>query len=168
MVYCVYKNFLWEWHCSVIVNDPCISVQNPFLFFNLNGCFMGWHCFQTYSWECFVRPMSTKELFGSYLFDHFCLLQSSWIHGSGILIGSIKKNAKDKKPWSVTHQAQDCPGKNTGVGCLPSLEIFLIQGLNPCLLSWQTNSLSLGRQGSLLPNVPPLAPPKNENEENFF
>ena len=38
----------------------------------------------------------------------------------------------------------DCslPGKNTGVGCHALLqELFLIQGLNPCLLHWQVDSL---------------------------
>ena len=40
--------------------------------------------------------------------------------------------------WTVAHQAPlsvDSPGKNTGVGCHALLQgIFLIQGLNPCLL----------------------------------
>ena len=41
------------------------------------------------------------------------------------------------------------PGKNTGVGCLfPLQEIFPIQGLNPCLLYWQVDSLPLSHQGS--------------------
>ena len=47
----------------------------------------------------------------------------------------------------------DSPGKNTGVGCHALLQgIFLIQGLNPCLLcflDWQSSSL-------------PLAPPCGE------
>ena len=58
--------------------------------------------------------------------------------------------------WTVAHQAplsrQDSPGKNTTVGCHALLqEIFLIQGLNPCLLCqlhWQVGSF-------------PLAPPGN-------
>ena len=45
-------------------------------------------------------------------------------------------------PW-------DCPGKNTGVGCHFLLQrIFLTQGLNPGLLHWQVNSLSLNHLGS--------------------
>ena len=42
-------------------------------------------------------------------------------------------------PW-------DSPGKKTGVGChflLPT------QGLNPCLLHWQADSLPLSHLGSL-------------------
>ena len=58
--------------------------------------------------------------------------------------------------WTVAHQAplsrQDSPVKSTTVGCHTLLqEIFLIQGLNPCLLCqlhWQVGSL-------------PLAPPGN-------
>ena len=47
-------------------------------------------------------------------------------------------------PW-------DFPGKNTGVGCHFFLQgIFLIQGSNPCLLHWQTDSLPLSHQGSPL------------------
>ena len=39
------------------------------------------------------------------------------------------------------HQAP--PGKNTGVGCHFLFQgIFLIQGLNPCLLHWQVDSLT--------------------------
>ena len=43
----------------------------------------------------------------------------------------------------------DFPGKNTGVGCpLLLQEIFLIQGVNPCLLHWQVDSLPLSHLGS--------------------
>ena len=50
----------------------------------------------------------------------------------------------------------DFPGKNTGVGCHFILQgIFPIQGLNPHLLHWQTDSLPLGHQGSLLGSPPP-------------
>ena len=47
-------------------------------------------------------------------------------------------------PW-------DSPGKNTGVGCHFLLqEIFLTQGLYPCLLHWQVDSLPLKHQESLV------------------
>ena len=40
-------------------------------------------------------------------------------------------------------------GKNTGVGCHFLLQgIFLTQGLNPLLLHWQVDSLSLSQVGS--------------------
>ena len=40
-------------------------------------------------------------------------------------------------------------GKHTGVDCHFLLQgILLIQGLNPCLLHWQVDSLSLSHQGS--------------------
>ena len=43
-------------------------------------------------------------------------------------------------PW-------DYPSKNTGVGCHFLLQgIFLTQGLNPCLLHWQEDSLPLSHQ----------------------
>ena len=46
-------------------------------------------------------------------------------------------------PW-------DFPGKNTRVGCHFLFQgIFLTQGLNPCLLHWQVNSLPLSHLGSL-------------------
>ena len=41
------------------------------------------------------------------------------------------------------------PGKNTGVGChFPLQGIFLIQGWNTTILSWQADSLPLNHQGS--------------------
>ena len=43
----------------------------------------------------------------------------------------------------------DFPGRNTGVGSHFLLQgIFLIQGLNLCLLHWQADSLLLSHQGS--------------------
>ena len=46
-------------------------------------------------------------------------------------------------PW-------DFSGKNTGVGSRSLLQgIFPTQGLNPCLLHWQADSLPLSHQGSL-------------------
>ena len=43
-----------------------------------------------------------------------------------------------------TPLSMDSPGKNTGVGGQFLLQgIFLIQGLNPCLLHWQVDSLPL-------------------------
>ena len=43
----------------------------------------------------------------AYSFDHFCLLQSSWIHGGGIFIGSIKKiiiTTDCNPPGSFVHE----------------------------------------------------------------
>ena len=43
----------------------------------------------------------------------------------------------------------DFPGKNTGMGCNFLLQgIFPTQGLNPCLLHWQEDSLPLSHLGS--------------------
>ena len=55
-------------------------------------------------------------------------------------------------PWIVACQdLWNFPGKNTGVGCHFLLQgIFLTQGLNPCLLRWQVDSLSLRHLGSLV------------------
>ena len=57
-------------------------------------------------------------------------------------------------PWTVAHQAPlpwDSPGKNTGVGCHFLLQgIFLMQGLNLCVLHWQVDSLPLSHHGSPL------------------
>ena len=48
----------------------------------------------------------------------------------------------DLRPWYF-------PGKNTGVGCHFRLQgIFPTQGMNPSLLHWQADSLSLSHQGS--------------------
>ena len=45
------------------------------------------------------------------------------------------------------------PGKNTGVGChFPLQGIISTQGSNPCLLHWQTDSLSLSHLRS--PHLP--------------
>ena len=46
---------------------------------------------------------------------------------------------------------RDFPGKNTGVGHHFLLQgIFLTQGLNPCLLHWQADSLPVSHLGSSL------------------
>ena len=48
----------------------------------------------------------------------------------------------------------DFPVKNTGVGCHFVLQgIFLTQGLNPCLLHWQVDSLPLSHLGILYEEV---------------
>ena len=50
--------------------------------------------------------------------------------------------ARLPSPW-------DSPGKNTGVGCHFLFQgIFLTQGLNPCLLSWQVDSLPRSQLGN--------------------
>ena len=55
-------------------------------------------------------------------------------------------------PWTVAHQAPLSVGfasKNAGVGCHFLLQgLFPTQGLNPCLLHWQEDSLLLSHQGS--------------------
>ena len=55
--------------------------------------------------------------------------------------------------WTVACQSPlsvDSPGKNTGVGCHVLLHvIFPTQGLNPHLLRWQADSLSLAPLGKL-------------------
>ena len=53
-------------------------------------------------------------------------------------------------PWNF-------PGKNAGVGCHSLLQgNFPTQGLNPCLLHRQVDSLPLSHQGSHPPPPPPL------------
>ena len=55
-------------------------------------------------------------------------------------------------PWNVAYQTplsmgfprQECWSRLP----FPSPGIFLTQGLNPCLLHWQANSLPLSHQGS--------------------
>ena len=53
-----------------------------------------------------------------------------WVFSVSVL--SLTTNPKDCSPPSSS--VWDSPGKNTGVSCLAFLqEIFLTQGLNPCL-----------------------------------
>ena len=55
----------------------------------------------------------------------------------------------DHRDHDLPDSSVHSPGKNTGVGCHFILQgIFLIQGLNLCLLHWQADSLPLGHQGS--------------------
>ena len=55
---------------------------------------------------------------------------------------------------SVDYSPPGSSGKNTGVGYHFLLQgIFLTQGLNPCLLHWQADSLSLSHRGST-PRLP--------------
>ena len=55
-------------------------------------------------------------------------------------------------PWTIDPRLLcpwDFPGKNTGVGCHFFLQgILSTQGLNPCLLHWQADSLPLSHLGS--------------------
>ena len=52
--------------------------------------------------------------------------------------------------WPTRLRPWDFPGNNTGVGYHFLFQgIFWIQGLNPCLLHWQEDSLPLSHQGSL-------------------
>ena len=71
----------------------------------------------------------------------------------------------------AAHQAplsMGFPRKYTGLGChFLSQGIFPAQGLNPCLLLWQADSLPLSHQGkfwhvkyNLLQNKSPSPPPK--------
>ena len=79
----------------------------------------------------------------------------SWWHG-GILQIVIVVVLSDSL-WSYVLQSArllcpwDLPGKNTGVGCHFLLQgIFSTQGLNPCLLHCQVDTLSVSHLGSLL------------------
>ena len=79
----------------------------------------------------------------------------SWWHG-GILQIVIVVVLSDSL-WSYTLQSArllcpwDLPGTNTGVGCHFLLQgIFSTQGLHPCLLHWQVDTLSVSHLGSLL------------------
>ena len=70
----------------------------------------------------------------SYCFITQSRLNSLWPYGL--------KPARFLCPW-------DFPGKNIGVGChFLHQRIFSTQGLNPCLLHWQTVSLLLSHQGN--------------------
>ena len=55
-------------------------------------------------------------------------------------------------PWTVIYQVSlstRISKEKLGVGCLALLQgIFLTQGLNPCLLRWQADSLPPSHQGS--------------------
>ena len=58
----------------------------------------------------------------------------------------------DCNPMDSSMPGSSCPwdflGKNTGVGCHFLQGIFPTQGLNQCLLHWQTDSLPLSHLGS--------------------
>ena len=54
-------------------------------------------------------------------------------------------------PWTVAHQAplsMGFPRQEYWSGLPLYQRIFLTQGSNPCLLHWQTDSLSLSQRGS--------------------
>ena len=65
-------------------------------------------------------------------------------------------------PWLLC--PWDFPGKNTGVGSHFLLQgIFPTQGLNPCLLHWQADSLPLSHQGSPYKKVTQLKKKKQHS-----
>ena len=83
-----------------------------------------------------------------------------WIHLDALflsimmlLFGRLSRVRVFETPWTVACtrllSPRDSPGKNTGVGChfLPQ-GIFPTQGLKPCLLNSQAQSLLLNYQGS--------------------
>ena len=83
--------------------------------------------------------------------------QNTWniadgLWNSNILAGSVPQSYLTlETPWTIAHQASLSIGfsKNTGVGCQFLLQgLFLTQGLNPRLLHWQGDSLSLSHQES--------------------
>ena len=70
-----------------------------------------------------------------------CVVLSDEAVSSSLLSHALKA-ARLLCPW-------DFPGKNTRMGCHFLLQgIFLTQGLNPCLLPWQADSLPLSHLGS--------------------
>lgn len=86
-MYRVCMNFLWECDCSVVVNDPCDSVQNLFFFF---------FCLMVASWtdivfrliveNSWLIPFLQKSCL-AYLFDHFLLIKiilNPWRYSYGI------------------------------------------------------------------------------------
>ena len=74
---------------------------------------------------------------GTRLQSHACMLGCSVVSDSVIL-------------WPGIHQAPlSIHGRKTGVGCPSLLQgIFPTQGLNPCLLHGQEDSLLLSPEGS--------------------
>ena len=79
---------------------------------------------------------------------HFCCPHLSWLY----IVGVLSHVWFFATPWSVPTRLLcpwDFPGKNTGVGCHFLLwRIFLTQGLNPCLLHKQADSLPRHHLGS--------------------
>ena len=71
--------------------------------------------------------------------------------------------------WAIAARllcSWDFPGKNTVVGCYFLFQgIFLILGLNPCLLHWQADSLPLSHSGSPHPS---LALHEKPNKQGFW
>ena len=69
-----------------------------------------------------------------------------------VIVESLSPVWLSVTPWTVA--CQDFSGKRTGVGCGFLLQgIFLTQGWNSCLWHWQTGSLPLSHQGSLVSNI---------------
>ena len=89
----------------------------------------------TFLWHHRFTNLQSNILKGIHSFVCVCMLSHSvmsdslWPHGL--------YPARLLCPWNF-------PGKNTGMGCHFLLQgIFLPQGLNPCLLHWQVDSLPL-------------------------
>ena len=76
-----------------------------------------------------------------------------YIQWNTLLFGCFSPVRLFATPWTIACQSplsrQDFPGKNTGAGCHFLLwHVFPTQGLNPCLLHWQVDSLPLNHQQS--------------------
>ena len=94
----------------------------------------------------FLSKVTQQSSFWSYVWEK---LPNSYYQIYCVCCCSVMSDLATA--WTVTHQAPlpwDFPGKNTVGVCHSILQgIFLIQGLNPCLLLWQTDSLPLSHQG---------------------
>ena len=83
-----------------------------------------------------------------YLFMFVC----AW---SSVLLGLFSSCSEQGLPSCCRAQALGCAGSAVGAWasrCSVACGIFL-EGLNPCLLHWQVDSLSLSYQGSSLPRI---------------
>ena len=77
----------------------------------------------------------------------YCHVQYAHMHAK--LLQSCPALCKPMDYSSTSSCPQDSLGKNTGEGFHSLLSgIFSTQGLNPCLLHWQVDSLPLSHQGS--------------------
>ena len=110
--------------------------------------------------ETWVRSLDSEDPLEQEMATHSCILawEIPWTEEPGRL-----QSMGLQKSWTQLTQQHQCirqerlrllcpwdyPGKNTGVDYHFLLQgIFLTQGLNPCLLHWQADSLPLCYLGS--------------------
>ena len=106
-------------------------------------------------WRKFKETQINEKIYCSRVLEELILLKYSYYpkQSIGSMHAGVLSGVQILQPHRLYPARLLCPwnfpGKNTGMGCHFLLQgIFPTQGVNPCLLYWQVDSLPLCHLGS--------------------